>query len=152
MSTMKSGSFLIPASLIILTVTTLIVVGCSKNSSGKPKLSLTSITTTVQLNDSLVATFKFSGGSVSGGYFYSIRTRLNQQPQLDSTIDTISNPIPIYSATSGEYRYALAQNTSAVSSGSPGPPDTLKWQFYTLTADSVSSDTVTSPVVIVINQ
>lgn len=149
---MKSGSFLIPATLIILTVTTLIVVGCSKNSSGKPKLSLTSITTTVQLNDSLVATFKFSGGSVSGGTFYSIRNRLNQQPQLNPTTDTIPNGIPIYSATSGEYRYALAQNTSAVSSGSPGPPDTLKWQFYTLTADSVSSDTVTSPVVIVINQ
>jgi len=148
---MKSGSFLIPASLIILTVTTLIVVGCSKNSSGKPKLSLVSITGTVQVNDSLTAMFKFSGGSVSGGTFYSIRTRLNQQPPLNPSVDTISNPIPIYSASSGEYRYSLAQNTSAVSSGGPDP-DTLKFQFYTLTADSISSDTVTSPQIIVFNQ
>jgi hypothetical protein len=152
MSIMKSGSFLIPASLIVLSVTTLIVAGCSKSSNGKPKLSLASINTTVQLNDSLVATFKFSGASVSGGYFVSIRTRLNQQPPEDPTLDTLSSAIPTYSATSGEYRYSLAQNTNAVSSGSPGPPDTLRWQFFTLTADSVSSDTVTSPIVIVINQ
>ena len=149
---MKPGSFLIPASLIVLAVTTLIVVGCSKNSSGKPKLSLASITTTVQLNDSLVATFKFSGASVSGGTFVSIRTRLNQQPPQIPPLDTISSAIPTYSAASGEYRYSLSQNTNAVSSGSPGPPDTLKFQYFTLTADSISSDTVTSPVVIVINQ
>ena len=149
---MKPGSFLIPATLIVLTVSTLIVVGCSKNSGGKPKLSLESINTTVQLNDSLVAMFKFSGGSVSGGTFVSIRNRLNQQPPADPPLDTIPNPIPTYSATSGEYRYSLPQNTSAVSSGSPGPPDTLKWQFYTLTADSISSDTVTSPLIIVLNQ
>ena len=95
---MKSGSFLIPASLIVLSVTTLIVAGCSKSSNGKPKLSLASINTTVQLNDSLVATFKFSGASVSGGYFVSIRTRLNQQPPEDPTLDTLSSAIPTYSA------------------------------------------------------
>jgi hypothetical protein len=152
MTIMKSGSFLIPASLIVLTVTTFLVVGCSKNSNGKPKLSLESITSTVQVNDSLVAMFKFSGTSVSGGSFVSIRIRLNQQPPLEQGIDTLSSPIPTYSASSGEYRYSLAQNTNALSSGSPGPPDTLKFKYYTLTADSLSSDTVTSPVVIVLNQ
>ena len=151
MSIMKPGSFLIPASLIVLAVTTLIVVGCSKNSSGKPKLSLASITTTVQLNDSLVATFKFSGASVSGGTFVSIRTRLNQQPPQIPPVDTLPNPIPTYQANSGEYRYALAQNTNALSSGGP-QPDTLVFQFFTLTADSVSSDTVTSPKIIILNQ
>ncbi len=152
MSIMKSGSFLIPASLILLTVTTFLVEGCSKNTNGKPKLSLESITSTVQLNDSLVATFKFSGASVSGGSFVSIRTRLNQLPPLNQGLDTLISAIPTYSANSGEYRYSLPQNTNAVSSGSPGPPDTLKFQYFTLTSDSVSSDTVTSPVVIVINQ
>jgi hypothetical protein len=148
---MKPGYFLIPVLLIALTVI-LFTGSCTKSSGGKPKLSLESITTTVQLNDSLVATFKFSGTSVSGGSFVSIRTRLNQQPPANPGLDTLSSAIPTYSATSGEYRYSLAQNTNAVSSGSPGPPDTLRWQFFTLTADSVSSDTVTSPVVIIINQ
>jgi hypothetical protein len=151
MSIMKSGSFLIPATLIVLTVTTLIVVGCSKNSGGKPKLSLESITTTVQVNDSLVAMFKFSGASVSGGQFISIQTRLNQQPPADPPLDTIPNPIPTYSAASGEYRYSLPQNTTALSSGGP-EPDTIRFKFFTLTADSISSDTVTSPLIIVLNQ
>jgi hypothetical protein len=148
---MKPGSFLIPTILIALILTALVVVSCSKNSSGKPKLSLESITKTVQLNDSMIATFKFSGGSVSGGTFVSIRNRLNQQPPQIPAIDTLPNPIPTYQANSGEYRYSLPQNTNALSSGGP-QPDTLVFQFFTLTADSVSSDTVTSPMIIVLNQ
>jgi hypothetical protein len=148
---MKPGYFLIPVLLIALTVI-LFAGSCTKSSGGKPKLSLESINTTVQLNDSLVATFKFSGASVSGGTFVSIRTRLNQQPPLVPGLDTLLISIPTYSAASGEYRYALPQNSNVVSSGSPGPPDTLRFQYFTLTGDSVSSDTITSPVIIVINQ
>ena len=54
---MKPGSLLIPIVLIALTV-----IGCSKNSGGKPSLSLESINTTVQVNDSMRSMFKFSSG------------------------------------------------------------------------------------------
>jgi len=148
---MKPGSFLIPTILIALILTTLAVVSCNKNSSGKPKLSLLSITPVVGVNDSMVATFKFSGGSVSGGTFVSIRNRINQQPPANPSIDTLDNPIPTYSAGSGQYRYSLPQNTNALASGGP-EPDTLVFQFFTLTTDSVSSDTVTSSQVIILNQ
>jgi hypothetical protein len=74
---MKLGSFLIPAVLLALITTTLVVIGCSKNNSGKPTLSLVSINTTVQAYDSLRITFKFTGGNnVSNGTLWSIRDRI----------------------------------------------------------------------------
>jgi hypothetical protein len=148
---MKPGSFLIPTILIALLLTTLVVVSCNKNSSGKPKLSLVSITKVVGVNDSMIATFKFSGGSVSGGTFESISNRINQSVAANPLLDTLTSPIPTYSASTGEYRYALPQNTDALASGGPDP-DTLVFKFFTLTPDSISSDTIISPQVIILNQ
>ena len=148
---MKPGSFLIPTILIALVLTTLVVVSCNKNSNGKPKLSLVSITPVVGVNDSMIATFKFSGGSVSGGTFVSIRDRINQSVPANPSIDTLDNPIPTYSAGSGQYRYALPQNTNALASGGPDP-DTLVFKFFTLTPDSISSDTIITSQVIILNQ
>ena len=60
---MKPGSILIPVLSALLITATIVIVSCSKNNSGKPFLKLESINTTVQVNDSMRATFKFCGGN-----------------------------------------------------------------------------------------
>ena len=143
---MKPGSLLIPIVLIVLTV-----IGCSKNSGGKPSLSLESINTTVQPNDSMRSMFKFSsGGALGNGSFGSIRIRLNQLPATNpSGGDTILTPIPSFSGSNGEFRYALPWQ--GYLSETAGQNDTVIFKFWVLTADSVSSDTVTSPKVVILN-
>lgn len=148
---MKPGYFLIPVLLIALTVT-FVVFSCTKSGSGNPTLKLESINTTVQPNDSMIAMFKFGGGSVSNGYFVSIRTRLNQAPLTNQPgPDTLYNPIPSYAASSGEYRYVLDWNDYL--SETANQNDTIVFKFYTTNADTLMpSDTVTSPQIIIINQ
>jgi hypothetical protein len=145
---MKPGRFLLVVALIIL-----VIGSCNKNSSGgKPKLTLESINTTIQVNDSMRAMFKFTtGGGLSNGTFYSIRHRLNQVPPSDSSgPDTLPTPIPSFSGSNtGEFRYALPWDGYLSESGSEN--DTDVFQFFVLTADSVSSDTVTSPQIVVLN-
>ena len=154
---MKPGYFLLPILVIFL-----IVGSCKKgNTSTHPKLSLESITTIVHGNDSLhpsdsmVALFKFtnSGGTLGNGSFYSIRIRLNQLPPNSSTagVDTLESFIPDFGgAGTGEFRYVLDGNSSTLTYGGP-PNDTLIFKFFALTPDSASTDTVTSPKIIVIN-
>ena len=147
---MKPGYFLIPVLLIALTVT-FIEFSCTKSSSGKPTIQLQSITTTVQPNDSMIATFKFGGASASNGSFYSIRVRLNQAPVTQMVgPDTINNPIPTFSAGSGQYRYVLDWDDYL--SETANENDTMVFKFFVLTADSISSDTITSPQIIIVNQ
>lgn len=147
---MKPGYFLIPVLLIALTVT-FIAVSCKKSGGGKPTIKLESITTTVQPNDSMIAMFKFGGASASNGYFYSIRVRLNQAPVTNQAgPDTIPNPIPSYNANSGEYRYVL--DWGDYLSETANQNDTMVFKFFVLTADSISSDTITSPQIIIVNQ
>jgi len=147
---MKPGYFLIPVLLIALTVT-FIEFSCTKSSSGKPTIQLQSITTTVQPNDSMIATFKFGGASASNGSFYSIRVRLNQAPVTQMVgPDTINNPIPTFSAGSGQYRYVLDWDDYL--SETANQNDTMVFKFFVLTADSISSDTITSPQIVVLYQ
>jgi hypothetical protein len=147
---MKPGYFLIPVLLIALTVI-LFAGSCTKSSGGKPTIKLESITTTVQPNDSMIAMFKFGGASASNGTFYSIRVRLNQAPVTQMAgPDTINNPIPSFSATSGEYRYVLDWDDYL--SETANQNDTMVFKFFVLTADSISSDTITSPQIIIVNQ
>jgi hypothetical protein len=147
---MKPGYFLIPVLLIALTVT-FIEFSCTKSSSGKPTIQLQSITTTVQPNDSMIATFKFGGASASNGSFYSIRVRLNQAPVTQMVgPDTINNPIPTFSAGSGQYRYVLDWDDYL--SETANQNDTMVFKFFVLTADSISSDTITSPQIVILYQ
>jgi hypothetical protein len=148
---MKPGYFLIPVLLIALTVT-FIAFSCTKSGSGKPTLKLESVNTTVQPNDSMIATFKFGGGSVSNGYFISIRTRLNQAPLTQQPgPDTLYNPIPSYAAGSGEYRYSLPWN--GYLSETANQNDTIVFKFFTTNADTTdSSNIITSSKIIIINQ
>jgi hypothetical protein len=146
---MKPGSFLLPVILALLI--TSIILSCNKNNSGKPSLTLESISTPVQPNDSMRALFKFSsGGALGSGTFYSIRTRLNQVPPTDSTsMDTIPLPIPAFSGNSGEFRLALPWN--GYLSETAGQNDTLTFKFFVLTTGNVSSDTIGSPKIIILN-
>ena len=146
---MKPGNFLIPALLIPL-----VYIGCSKTNTGsKPKLSMEKINTTVNPNDSMVALFKFdnSGGTLGNGTFYSIRIRLNQNPPANQVgPDTLTSSIPDFGGISmGEFRYAL--NWVDYLSEGGHENDTLVFKFYALTPDSLSSDTVTSPQIVVLN-
>ncbi len=147
---MKPGYFLIPAFLILVA---LVYIGCSKSSTSKhPKLTLESINTTVQPNDSMVAMFKFdnSGGSLSNGTFVSIRTRLNQAPPADSTPDTLYTQIPDFNgASKGEFRYVLDW-VDNLSEGAH-QNDTVIFKFFAFTPDSAYTDTVTSPKIVIVN-
>jgi hypothetical protein len=146
---MKPGHILISTALIIL-----VIGSCKKSGSGsKPKLTLESINTTVQVNDSLRALFKFSnGGGLNNGTFYSIRIRLNQAPPSDTAgPDTLPTPVPSFSGgNSGEFRYVLAWNGYLSETGFEN--DTMIFKFFVLTADSISSDTITSPQIVVLYQ
>jgi hypothetical protein len=148
---MKPGSLLIP-----ITIVALVIFGCSKSgSNAKPTFSLTSIEKNpIPHNDSLVAHFKFGDGSrVQNGYFISIRNRLNQTPASDpASTDTLVNPIPdLEGAGKGEFRYALESNGYLSQSTSIHQNDTIIMKFFVLSSNGVSSDTISSPKLIVLN-
>lgn len=148
-SIMKPGSFLLPAILISLAI-----FSCSKSNSSKPQISLTSIDKNpVKLNDSMVAHFTFSGGSVAGGVFISIRNRINETPPSDpSGSDTLVNPIPdLEGASKGEFRYALQTSGYLSQSTSIHQNDTIIMKFFVLSSSGVSSDTISSPKIVVLN-
>jgi hypothetical protein len=148
---MKLGNFLIPAILILL-----VYLGCSKSNTGtKPRITLESINKSINPGDSMVAMFKFdnSGGTLGNGTFYSVRMRINQKAPDSSKIpgpDTLTSSIPDFGGVSkGEFRYVLNHDDYL----SFGPPqnDTLIFKFYALTPDSSSTDTITSPQIIILN-
>jgi hypothetical protein len=154
---MKLGYLLIGAFFLVL----VIAISCVKsNTSKKPQLSLESITRVVNGNDttgtdldSMTAMFKFvnNGGTLGNGTFVSIRTRVNKEslPQGDSVgVDTLFSTIPDFGGVSkGEFKYVL--NAQGYLSQNSSANDTFQFKFYALTPDSLSSDTVTSPLVVI---
>lgn len=150
---MKPGSFLIPVVLLALITTTLIVISCNKNNSSKPTLKLLSISSPVFPNDSMRATFKFTGGSsISNGLFWSIRHRLNQlQPTNASGGDTVNFSLPSFSGGSGDIYISLPWQGYLNETATQN--DTLTFSFFVMnSADSTTSDTVNTAQVIVLYQ
>jgi hypothetical protein len=149
---MKPGSLLIPIISALLITSTLVVVSCSKNNTGKPTLSLESISQTVAVQDSMRAMFKFTAGKLlSNGWFSSIRIRTNHDTLTDASgADTLSWQIPSFSASSGEMRYSLPWYGYLAESAQEN--DTFVFKFFVMTSDSVFSDTITSPKVVVLYQ
>jgi hypothetical protein len=150
---MNPGSILIPALLVTLIVTMLVVVSCNKNNSGKPSISLESINTTVQANDSMRCTFKFTGGGqISNGYFWSIRIRTNVNPLTNqSGSDTINFQLPSFSGNSGEIYFSLPWNGYLNETATEN--DTFTFRFYVQNADTtLTSDTVNSPQIVSLYQ
>ena len=149
---MKSGYFLV--SVLLLAV--FIIISCGKSSSGKPKLSLESINQVVGHDDSMRALFKISNaGGLNNGTFIAIRNRVNQTPfpPTDSAgVDTFPVQIPNFNGgSSGEIRFALPAQGFLSESGNLHMNDTLIYQFFVLTTSNVSSDTVTSPKIVILN-
>jgi hypothetical protein len=149
-------SFLIPATLVTLIVTTLVVISCNKNNSGKPTLSIESINTTVQANDSMRVTFKFTGGSqISNGLFWSIRNRINvNQLTNQSGSDTINFSLPAFSGNSGQIYFSLPWNGYLNETSTEN--DTFLFKFFVQNADTsvttLTSDTAKSPQIVVLYQ
>ena len=153
---MKLGYLLIVAFLAVLTI-----YACTKGSTAKkPKITLESITRTVYSSDSLgvdsmVATFKFenSGGTLGNGNFVSIRLRQNQvPPQFPLSVDTLYTPIPDFGgASKGEFKLVFNYSDYLGESASLHINDTMLFKFFALTPDSLSSDTITSPQIIILN-
>ena len=153
---MKPGYLLIGIFLGVL----VFGYSCTKGGTAKkPQLSLESITRQVYAVDtlgidSMTAMFKFtnSGGTLGNGTFVSVRTRLNQQPlpAADSVgTDTLYTTIPDFGgASKGEFKYVLY--SQGYLSQLTNQNDTFQFKFYALTPDSLSSDTVTSPLLVII--
>ncbi|HLZ88333.1 MAG TPA: hypothetical protein VKQ52_13855 [Puia sp.] len=149
---MKPGYFLVSVLLLVL-----IGIGCSKsNSKSKPKITLESINTVVNHNDSMRAMFKISNASgLSNGTFVAIRNRINQVPfpVTDSAgVDTFPVAIPNFNGSaSGEMRFALPVQGFLSESANLHMNDTLIYKFFVLTTGNVSSDTISSPKIVILN-
>lgn len=134
----------------------IIAIGCGKsNSKSKPKISLESVNQVVGHDDSMRALFKLSNaGGLSNGMFVAIRNRINQVPfpVTDSAgLDTFAMTIPNFNAGSGEMRFALPAQGFLSESGNLHMNDTLIYQFFVLTTSNVSSDTISSPKIVILN-
>jgi hypothetical protein len=143
---MKLGSFLLPISLL-----TLATISCGKSNSGtKPQFSLESINLIVEPGDSMRAMFKFNS-AIANDIFGSLRTYQQQVPPLQpSGGDTILTPIPSFPGGKGEIRFALDHDYLSASS-SASRNDTVVLKFFIMTPDSLTSDTITSPPIAIIN-
>jgi len=153
---MKLGYLLIFAFFAVLGI-----YACVKgNTRKKAQLSLESITKVVNGNDttgqdldSMTAVFKFTnaGGTLGNGTFVSIRTRVNHVPlPPNDTVgyDTLYSTIPDFGGVSkGEFKYVLDAQGYLSQLGTAN--DTFVFKFYALTPDSLASDTVTSPPVVI---
>lgn len=149
---MKSGYF--PAFVLFLTL--IVGIGCGKSSSSKPRISLESISQVVGHNDSMRAMFKLSNASnLSNGLFVAIRNRINQVPfpKADSVgLDTFPVQIPNFGGrSSGEMRFALPAQGFLSESANLHMNDTLIYKFFVLTTSGRSSDTISSPKVVILN-
>ena len=146
---MKPGYFLLPILIFLL-----VLGSCKKSSTGThPKITFASINTKIEPNDSMIGVFNFdnSGGTLGNGTFYSIRIRLNQTPPfILAGPDTLTSSIPDFGgAGKGQFRYVLNWDDYLSSSGHIN--DTLEFKFYAMTPDSVYTDTLTSPQIVVVN-
>jgi hypothetical protein len=146
-------SFLIPAVLVTLIVTTLVVVSCGKTSNCKPSISLQSINRTVQAYDSMRVSFKFTcGPAISNGNFWSIRNRTNvNQLTNQSGSDTTEFTLPSFSGNDGQIYFSLPWNGYLNETNNEN--DTFLFKFFVQNADTtLTSDTVYSPQVVVLFQ
>ncbi|MDO6431341.1 hypothetical protein Q4E93_12125 [Flavitalea sp. BT771] len=146
---MKLSCLLLPGILITMTIA---VSACSKSGNGsKPKISIESLNNPVQPDESLTVNIKFTNGSkLSKGTFVAFRTRLNQiQPPNPVSGDTVSFKIPEFSAEKGELQFI--QPYQGYLHFIDHINDTLVLKFAVIDVNGISSDTISSPQIIVIN-
>ncbi|HMI60290.1 MAG TPA: hypothetical protein VK518_05260 [Puia sp.] len=145
---MKSGQFRIPVLALLLAI-----ASCSKsNNSSKPTLSIKSINTQVPVNGSLdvVLNFQSKSSNLSEGTFVAIRNRLNQQGLTNgsSSPDTVTGPIPQFpNQQKGQFEFSLDWANYLHQSDTEN--DTIVFKFAAIDKAGNSSDTITSPKIIV---
>ncbi|HTI09660.1 MAG TPA: hypothetical protein VL832_13920 [Puia sp.] len=137
---------------LLITFFTVAVVSCSKNNSGsRPKIVLKSINTQIPPGGGLNAVFDFTQGSaeLANGTFAAIRIRLNQIPLPPGTTsaDTLNNPIPEFPAQNkGQFQFQLDYNFLHQSDVYN---DTIIFKFAAIDVAGKSSDTLTSPQIVI---
>jgi len=147
----KSVSFLVPMVTLLLIIA-VAMAACSKSSSGKPKISLESITSPVQPDEQLDIKLKFTNGaSLSEGTMWVERTRLNQIPPVNTLGgDTVTYSIPDYNKVQqGEMVYS--QQYQGYLHFDDHINDTLVFRIVVTTTSGVSSDTLTTPKIVSIS-
>jgi hypothetical protein len=145
---MKSKYFLVSFLLIL-------VISCTKDSGGKPTTSIESITSIVPPQGTMVAKIKFTqnNGKLANGTFISIRNRLNQIqiPPATENIDTLVGPIPNFpDKNKGEFEFQLDWVTYLHQSDAEN--DTIQFKFAVVDTDGNKSDTITSPIIVILSQ
>jgi hypothetical protein len=146
---MKPGQFLIPVFSLFL----LAIVSCSKsNNNSKPTLSIQSINTSIPVNGSLdvILNFQSKSSDLSHGFFVAIRQRLNQRPvgPNSSSPDTVSGPFPNFpNQQKGQFEFT--QDWADYLHQSDTENDTIVFKFAAIDAHGNSSDTITSPKIVV---
>ena len=138
----------------ICTIFFLLSTSCTKSSSGKPVITIQSINTVIPYNGELDAYLKFtdSKGGLSGGSFTTIIKNLNQAPISpgDSLTDSITSIIPNFPNThTGQLEFTLPANSFHEHATQN---DTVQLKFFATDAAGVGSDTVLSPVIVVLYQ
>ena len=148
----KSVSFLVPVVPLLLIIAATIAA-CSKSSSGKPKITLESITNPVQPDEQMDIKLKFTnGGKLSGGTMWVERTRLNQIPPVNHISgDTVpDSPIPNFNnVQQGEMVYS--QQYQGYLHFDDHINDTLIFRIVVTTTSGISSDTLTTPKIVSIS-
>jgi hypothetical protein len=131
-------------------MSTLAIWSCSKSNNGKPKISIASITSEIPKGGNLTVDLKFSSSNKLDTLKVN-RIRINQDPpQNVPGGDSLHISIPDYSAQKGELEFV--QPYDGYLTFGDNENDTLIFQFIVVDVNKISSDTVTSPKVVVHNQ
>jgi hypothetical protein len=151
---MKRVPFWISVSLIFLSGFTL--VSCSKDKyTTKPQLTIKSINTTIPPGGELTVILQYTSkkGDLGGGYFVAIRERLNQRPLPPGTSnnDTASGPIPAFPNQS-KAEFQFTEGWADYLHQSDQEDDTINFRIAAIDKSGNSSDTLTTPTIVVLHQ
>jgi len=150
---MKLRFFLIPALLTVIVA--IAVISCSKSNNGsKPTISIKSINSPIDSTGGMEAVISFNSpsGKLGQGTFLAIRKRLNKRPPnlpSASQNDTFTKPlnIPDFPDNKGEFHYTMQW---IYLHESDFENDTLVFKFAAIDRNGHSSDTITSPKIVII--
>jgi hypothetical protein len=130
-------------------------LSCKKDQyKSVPQISIESINTVIPVGGELDAKFQFTqkNGNLSNGTFIAIRNRLNQQqlPPGTGSADTLTGPIPSFpNKNEGEFDFSLPYSYL---NESQTQNDTIEFKFAVVDAGGNKSDTITSPIIVILYQ
>jgi hypothetical protein len=151
---MNRALLTIPAFLILLL--SLVLFSCSKDKyTTKPQLKLTSINTVVPVNGQLEAKFEYTSkpGDIGGGTMLAIRNRLNQDSVLvgAGNTDTLPSQFPSFPTTpKAEIEYDI--DWQSLHEDSNNLNDTIIMKYALIDAAGNSSDTISSPQIVILHE